>query len=385
MKKVISFLLALTLLTSMTPVGHGEGQPAEPKLETAVVQANGIPAILCFLKQGDKVVVTKELDEKYSLVETEQGTGIVETQLLRFPWEPEYESWIGYARSGAKLFKDYELVSQPLKSLSLNTKVLVLDELEDCYLVSLDLELPSKEETTDQTAEEEKETGIGFVEKSKISKKKIEEYSGWDGGASAPAPSSGSSGSSHQDGGDISMAYYGLSLLTNAPTELEKIGEALVRVDRAKLVLLYFLIGDTVQIVAEEGFAPEVEGYLTIFVDGTYAYIPEGWILMEGEEPFESWKGYAGSGCALYDNYQLRGKAVKTLSLNTKLNVLWDNGTVSLVQLEDANGTIGFVRSSLLRTSPAPTSSGGDYSSGGSGSPVIPGNSGSNDWTPPAL
>ena len=82
MKKVISFLLALTLLTSMTPVGHGEGQPAEPKLETAVVQANGIPAILCFLKQGDKVVVTKELDEKYPVVAAR-----VRSQLEN-GWEP---------------------------------------------------------------------------------------------------------------------------------------------------------------------------------------------------------------------------------------------------------------------------------------------------------
>ena len=380
MKKAISFLLALTLTCSMTLMGHGEGQPGEPKLETAVIQADGIPAIRCFLKQGDRVVVTKELDKTFSAVETEQGTGFMETQLLRFPWEPEYESWIGYARSGAKFFKDYELCGKPLKTLSLNTKVLVLDELEDCYLISLDLELPAKEEAADQEPEEEKETRIGYVEKSKISKTKTEEYSGWDGGNSAPAPSSGPF---HQDGGDISMAYYGLSLLSNAPTEPEKTGEAQVRVDNAKLIILYFQRGDTVQLLVEEGIVPQIEGYLAIYLDGTYAYIPEGWILREGEESFESWKGYSGSGCALYDNYLLRGKAVKTLSLNTKLNVLWDNGTVSFVQLEDTNGTLGFVSSSTLRTSPAPTSSGGDYSSsGGSGNF---GNAGSNEWTPPVL
>lgn len=371
MKKVISFLLALTFAFSMTPMGHGEGQPAEPKLETAIVQADGIPAILFFLNREEQVTVTKKLDEKNSLVETEHGSGIIETQLLRFPWEPEYESWIGYARSGAALHKDYELHSEPLKTLTLNTKVLVLDEFEDCYLVSLDLELPPEEETANQAAEEEKETRIGYVEKSKISKTIIEEYRGWDGGNAAP------SSGSRQDGGDISMAYYGLNLLSNAPTEPEKVGEALVRVDGAKLILMYFLQGDTVQLVEEEGLVPEIEGYLIIYVDGTYAYIPEGWILLEGEEPFESWKGYSAPGCMLYDNYLLRGEAVKTLVMNTKVNVLWDNGTVSLVQLEDENNTIGFVNSSELRTSPVPT---GDYSGSAN-----PGNGGSQDWTPPVL
>lgn len=377
MKKVISFLLVLTLACSIAPVGYGTQAPEEPKMETAIIQADGVPAIRCFLKQGDRVVVTEELDEKISLVETEQGDGMLETQLLRFPWETEYESWVGYVRSSTAFFKDYELCGKPLKTLTLNTKVLVLDELEESFLISLDLELP--EEEPDQQ-EPEKEIRIGYVEKSKISKTRIEESYSGDSGYSPPPVSPGSS---HQDGGDISMAYYGLSLLSNAPTEPEKIGEAQVRVDDAKLILLYFMKGDTVQLVAEEEFAPEYEGYRTIYLDGTYAYIPEGWILMEGEEPFKSWDGYAGSGCRLFDNYLLRGKAVQTLPMNTKLTVLWDNGTVSVVRLEDKNETIGFVDSAALRTSPVPTG-GGDYS--GSGSSGNNGNFGSTgEWTPPAL
>ena len=203
---------------------------------------------------------------------------------------------------------------------------------------------------------------------------------------SSGGESSGSSGGGYsgpQDGGDISMAYYGLSLLSDVTfedeEEKEKTGPALVRVDGAKLILLYFQMGDTVQIVAEEGFAPEVEGYVTILIDETYAYVPENWILREGEEPFESWDGYAGYDCKLFDNYLLRGKAIKQLPVNTKLTVLWDDGVVALVRLNDKDETTGFVASSTVRTIPVPPSTGGDTgssSSGGSSGPV---------WTPPAL
>lgn len=357
MKKAISFLLALTLACSMAAMGCAE-EIAQPKLETAVIQADGIPAILCFLDQGTEVEVKEALDEKQSLVETEQGTGMMETQLLRFPWEPDYETWIGYARHNTPLFKTYELYGNPLMLLAINTEVLVLDELEDCYLISLDLELSDTQE-----APEQEEIRIGFVEKSQLSKTRIQPGSG--GG--------GNSGPSRQDGGDISMAYYGLSLLSDTTMEEpEKLGKAQVRVNDAKLIILYFQKGDTVQLIAEEGYAPEVEGYLPIYLDGTVAYIPVGWVLRENDEPFESWDGYASYGSELFDNYLLRGEALQKLPVNTKLTVLWDNGMESLVQLAD--GTIGILDSSMIRTSPVSSGNGGNS-----------GNSNNADWTPPVL
>lgn len=381
----MAILLALTLGCSLALPASAESAKG-PKLETGVIQADGIPAILWFLSQGEQVEVTEEVDEKTSLVETEYGTGTMETQLLRFPGEPEYEPWIGYARYNASLYDSYELCGKPVKQLQTNTKVRVLDELEDCYVVSLQLEDPetdenTPEETTEPTTEEngeEEKTPVYFAEKDKIGKNPVQPSSGGE--------SSGSSGGGYsgpQDGGDISMAYYGLSLLSDVTfedeEEKEKTGPALVRVDGAKLILLYFQMGDTVQIVAEEGFAPEVEGYVTILIDETYAYVPENWILREGEEPFESWDGYAGYDCKLFDNYLLRGKAIKQLPVNTKLTVLWDDGVVALVRLNDKDETTGFVASSTVRTTPVPPSTGGDTgssSSGGSSGPV---------WTPPAL
>ena len=383
----MAILLALILGCSLALPASAESAKG-PKLETGVIQADGIPAILWFLSQGEQVEVTEELDEKNSLVETEYGTGTMETQLLRFPGEPEYEPWIGYARYNASLYESYELCGKPVKQLQTNTKVRVLDELEDCYVVTLQLEDPESDETTTaettepttEETEEEEKTPVYFAEKDKIGKNPVQYSSGGE--------SSGSSGgggySGPQDGGDISMAYYTLNLLSNVvfedEEEEEKTGPAQVRVDGAKLILLYFQMGDTVQIVAEEGFAPEVEGYVTILIDETYAYVPQNWVLREGEEPFESWDGYAGYNCKLFDNYLLRGKALKQLSANTKLTVLWDDGVVSLVRLNDKDETTGFVASSTLRTTPVPPSTGGDTGSsssgGGSSGPV---------WTPPAL
>ena len=91
-------------------------------------------------------------------------------------------------------------------------------------------------------------------------------------------------------------------------------GSAQVRADGAKGVLKYFNLGETVQIVAEEDFAPELEGYMTILVDETYAYIPEDWVQKDADPTFESRDGFTGYGCQLYENYQLKGKPVKQVS-----------------------------------------------------------------------
>lgn len=363
MKKAMAILLALTMACSLALPASAENAPG-PKLETGIIQADGIPAILWFLSQGEQVEVTEELDEKHATVETEYGTGTMETQLLRFPGEPEYEPWVGYARYKTSLYPTYELCGEPAEQPQTNTKLQVLDELEDCYVVTLQLEDPQDNEKTEEETEET--LPVCFVEKDKIGKSPVQYSSGGSSGSSGP-----------QDGGDIFMAYYTLCPLSEVVfEEEEKTGPAQVRVDGAKLILCCFQKGDTVQIVAEEGFAPELEGYMTILIDDTYAYVPQNWVLREGDEPFESWDGYAGYNCQLFDNYLLRGEPIKQISGNFKLTILWDDGAVSLVRLNDQDETTGFVASSTLRTTPLPPSTGGE-SSGSSGS--------SGAWTPPVL
>ena len=343
MKKGLIFALTLVLLlTAAAPASAtgAETEPALPELVTGTVQGPNMPALLCRLNLGDSVEVTGNPDEKTATVETEFGTGTMEMQLLRFAGEEQPESWIGYTHWNAGLYETYELCGEPLALLKTNTQVEVLEELEDCYMVTLE----------EQT---------GFIAKDQLSKWPIRYSSG--GGSSG-------GGSSNRDGGDISIAFYGnFHLLSNVTVT----GSAQTRVDGAKVILTYFDLGDTVQIVAEE--EQELEGYLKILVDGTYAYIPEGWVLKDGDPAFESWDGYAGYGCKVYDNYLLRGKSVK--QLYGKLTVLWTAGDVSLVQSGD---TIGYVSTATVRTTPLPPSSGSGSGSGKSGS-------GSGSWTPPAM
>lgn len=303
-----------------------ETAPPQPKLETGTAQGDNIPAILYLLNRGDPVEVTGYAADGAS-VKTDFGTGTMDAQLLRFAGEEIPESWTAYARWNTGFYPDYEMGGRAPVTLRTNTRLEVLEELEGCYLV---------------TAEGQ----TGFVSKAQVSKWPVQ-------------PGSVSPGS--QDGGNIDLAYYGnVRLLSN----LTQTGSASVRVDGARVILKYFNRGDTVQLVAEEGFAPELPGYLTILVEGTYAYIPELWVHRDGEPAFEGWEGFAGYNCWLYDNYQLKGTAAKQLYSNTPLTVLWTAGEVSVIRAGD---TIGYAFTDTLRTARIPT-----FSSDG-------------EWTPPIL
>lgn len=378
MKKRLTILLALVLLLSAgcakkpeqpTPTAAPtvpeitaapettvpETEPLLPKLEAGTVQGDNIPAILCLLNRGDLVEVTGNPDDTHATVKTDFGTGTLETQLLRFAGEPQPERWTGYAYWNTGLYPDYELGGKAPTALHTNTKVEILEELEDCYLVTVDGK-------------------TGFVAKAQVSKWPIPSGSGSDDGGSSGG-SSGSGSSGGQDGGDISLGFYGNVRLVSKET---KTGSAQVRVDGAKVVLTYFNLGDTVQMVAEEGFAPELPGYSTILVDGTYAYIPEDWVHKDTDPAFECWDGFASYNCYLYDNYLLTGKPVKQVYGNTALTVLWTAGDVSVIRV---GGTIGYASTDTLRTTRIPTQQprdeGGSDSSGGA--------TGGNEWTPPAL
>lgn len=52
-------------------------------------------------------------------------------------------------------------------------------------------------------------------------------------------------------------------------------GQATVRADGTGVVLGYFDWNDTVQIVAEPGYAEDWPGYVTVPVNGLYAHMPE--------------------------------------------------------------------------------------------------------------
>ena len=392
MKKVFALLLAVTLVfaagcsnkteqpaptaaptvpetTTPPETTVPETEPPMPKLEAGVVQGEHIPAILCQLKKGDLVEVTGYASDGSATVKIGDGVGTVEKELLCFAGDGPYESWTAYARYNTPLYKDYKLTGEAEKKLKTNTELTILDELESCYLVK------AGEDT-------------GYIAKKQASKWRItskpktDDGSSSGGGGGSSGGSSGGSGSSGgQDGGDIHMAFYPqLQLLS----DVVKTGSAEIRADGGVVVLKYFGSGDTVQIVAEKGFAPELPGYTTILEDGVYAYVPTAWVRKSGDEEFKQWDGFAGYSCYLYDNYELRGEPVKQIYANKAITVLWQAGDVTLIRVGD---DVGYISTATARTTRIPTQKkqedgGGssDGSSGGGG-----GGGGGSEWTPPAM
>ena len=316
--------------TEPTTVATTEATEPIPECVNATVQAADAPAILLLLNRGDTVDVVKEYDEGHYMVKVGDLYGLVEKQLLRFPGDAAYDTWKGYAKSNAPLYDNYLLTGKALQNLSLNKQVEVLEDLKYCYMVKVG------------------ET-IGFMPKDKVSKSYIQ--------------SSGGGGSA--DGGDISLGFGGIVTLSGVVQSGEVTGTAEVLADGTQVILAYFDREELVGVVAEEGFAPAWDGYYTLYMNGLYAYLPQNMALLDGEQPYEQWNGYASHSARRYDNALLRGDG-KSVTVNTAVTVLWDGGSFYVVSI---NGEICYMAPSQIGT--------GKFSTGG-------GDSGG-DWTPPAM
>ena len=170
------------------------------------------------------------------------------------------------------------------------------------------------------------------------------------------------------DGGDISLSFGGIQRLSYVAQSGDVTGTATVLADGAPVVLGYLDRDEVIPVVAEEGFAPEWDGYCTLYLDGLYAYVPAEFVLQDGDEAYEVWSGYAVYGARVYDNYLLRD-AGKTVNLNTLVAVLWDCGDFYVVSVNDE---ICYMATSAVSKTLIATGGGG-------------GGGGDTDWTPPAL
>lgn len=300
----------------------------------ALVQVDRSPAILMLLNRGDTVDVVGEFDEEHYAIKTEFGYGLVEKQLLRMSGEAAYEPWTGYAKGSTAFYGNYQLFGSPLSTLGLNTACQVVDELDHCYVVKIGED-------------------SGFIQKDQLSKNRIVYYGGGGGGGAGA------------DGGDISLSFGGVNLLSLIVQSGDVTGAAEVLADGAQVVLGYFDRDELVPVVLEEGFAPEWEGYYTLYFDGLYAYMPMSFALTDGEEAYAQWCGYAAYGSRMYDNYLLRGNG-KQLNMNTSVTVLWDCGGSYAVSI---NGEIGYMASDMVSQTRIYTGGGG----------------GGQEWTDPIL
>ena len=148
-------------------------------------------------------------------------------------------------------------------------------------------------------------------------------------------------------------------------------GKGTVLVNDAELILGWFDRGDSVSIIAQEGFLEEMEGWYSVYLEGMCGYVRQNLLLEEGKEPYEQWDGFARSQASVYDNYFLSGNPVTKLSTNTNIQVLCDLDDCYLVQVGEV---IGYMEKAQISESKIV------YSGGGGGTEDSGG-----DWTPPVL
>jgi hypothetical protein len=284
------------------------------------------------------VDVVGAYDEEHLIIKTDNGYGLVQNQFLRTEGTEPYETWTGYAYADTEVFSDVWFLTEPVRTLSRNEEVEVLEELNHGYLIRI-------EETE------------GFVSKDGISRAYLS--SGWSGGSG-----SRSGGSTGADGGDISLG----SLSTIVPQAGDVTGTGKVLVNDAQIILGWFDRDEAMEIVTEEGFAESKEGYYTVYLNGLYGYVLQAYVLKDGDAPFENWDGYAQRNAPVYDNYYLSGEPITKLSSNTEIQILLDLGNCYMVSYGDA---VGYMAKDTVSDSYI------HYSSGGT--------SGGGEWTPPAL
>lgn len=376
MKKYILVLLALTLLlcagckkqepvqteapttvptepTETTVPPTTEETIPVPELNMGSALVDETPAILDTLVRDDVVDVVGEYDEDHYVIKTDLGYGLVKKELLRLESEAAYEVWTGYAYWNAEVYDNLYLTGEPSQELKTNTKVEVLDDIGYCYVVRV-------EET------------VGFMNKSRLSQWPFSSR----GGNSSDGGGSGG-GSTGADGGDISLQFNGgMVLLAAIEQKGDVTGQATVLADGTEVVLGYFNRGEEIPIVAEDGFAENREGHVTVYLDGLYAYVPQNLVETEGAEAYEPWEGYSRWNGVVYDNFHLLGDPVDKLYSNVKVLVI---GELENCYLVEVNEVTGYMSKDVV--SKTRISTGGGSSDGGGG-----GNAdGGAEWSPPAL
>ena len=325
-----------------------------PELNMGSALVDETPAILDTLMRDDVVDVVGEYDEDHYAIKTDVGYGLVKKELLRMKGETPYEVWTGYAYWNAEVYDNFYLTGEPVQKLKTNTKIEVLDDLGYCYVVRV-------EETE------------GFMNKSRLSKWPFSSGSG------SSDSGGGGGGATGADGGDISLQVQGgIVLLAAIEQSGDVTGQAVVLADGTEVVLGYFNGGEEIPMVAEGGFAENREGYVTVYLDGLYAYVPQDLVVTEETEAYEAWDGYSRWNGVVYDNFHLLGDPIDKLYTNVKVHVIAELENCYLVEVDDVTGYMGKDVVSKTRISVSGGSSdGGSYDGGGS--------SGGAEWSPPAL
>ena len=340
-RKVLVLLLLVALLLSgcrkkpqeetLPPeTTHETTVPEEtgPELEYMTAQVNGIPAVLATFSRGDTLNVVQPFDQRHYVVKLETGYGLVEQNLIRLEEEETYEPWTGYATHKAELYDNYRLAGAPVKQLTSNTKVQVLDDLGWCVLV-------------------EYEGGTGYMKQELLTRG----TNNGPGSGKTPAGSETPSGAG-QDGGEISLHQSPkvTLLVTVAPQKGNPRGQATVLADGTDVVLGYFDRGDKIPVLKETVGADQ----LAVYLDGLHAVVSGEYLCVEEEETYQVWEGRSKHGAQIYGDYWMLGSPVDRLNADVAITVLHELEHCYLVEAGDVTGYLAKDMVTPVKAEPEP-------------------------------
>lgn len=120
----------VTLLSTITPQKGAVSGKAQ-------VLADGTEVVLGYFDRGDRLplLAQETAAEGYRTVYLDGLTASVSEAYILLEGEQSFSSWEGSSKYNAALYDDFWMLGSPSDRLNSNTKVQVLYELENCYLV----------------------------------------------------------------------------------------------------------------------------------------------------------------------------------------------------------------------------------------------------------
>jgi uncharacterized membrane protein YgcG len=126
---------SIQLLSAIEQTGEVTG--------TGIILADGTEVILGYFDRGEEIpVVTEEgfaeSKEGFCTIYLDGLYAWVRENLVCMEEAEPFEEWDGYARWSAVVYDNIHLIGTPKDKLNTNTKIHVVDELENCYLVEIE-------------------------------------------------------------------------------------------------------------------------------------------------------------------------------------------------------------------------------------------------------
>lgn len=103
---------------------------------TGIVLADNTPGALTITVRGDTLKVVS-LDAEVCQIYMEGFMVTAPRWLVFTEGDDAYESWTGYTRWNTVIYEEYQMRTE-ITTLNTNQQVLVIDELENCYIVELE-------------------------------------------------------------------------------------------------------------------------------------------------------------------------------------------------------------------------------------------------------